>query len=427
MMRAVLAWTGAVLIVVALARTGLRVRELERGELEFESIPRKLSELAEAPGSTRVSARLASVDLREGEQALFELCSGDRLEVAAWRSTMEIAVFALPEMKLMLRVPLDAAHLEAAQRSAYGACLQLGRGTIDHTARYSVDAVWPSRPPPAALMDVPLRVRVLAMHPLVPLDRIGVVALGAGVLLLLLALALRAPPKEPLVDTVDDDDGSSTDGSTTAWDASARSLVGAAIALFALLVVTRLPSEGPSSTLLKGLLLVALQTAGVVALARAVQRRVPFAGPLAIGAPAHKLRWLLAALLVAAACVVCAKLALRLVPATSEAPIQTFVSWPSGRLCFAALGVLLPVGEELFFRGYLYRTALRFGRSAAFWITLSLFVVLHAEQSFGNWGGLLSIGFTGVALTALRARSGSVLVPALAHVLYNFTLSMASF
>lgn len=426
MVRAVLVWAGALLLLAGLARTGLRVRELERGELEFESAARKLSELTDAPGSTRVSARLATVDLREGEQALFELCSGDRLDPARWRSSMDIAVFALPEMKLMLRVPLDDAHLEAAQRNAYGACLQLGRGMIDHTARYSVDAVWPGRPPSAALTQVPLQVRVLAMRPLVPLDRITVIALGAGVLLLLLALALRRPPKEPTVDAVEHD-ASSTDGSTAAWDASARSLVGAAIALFALLVVTRLPSEGPSATLLKGLLLVALQTGGVIALARAVQRGAPFAGPLAIGAPAGSLRWLVAALAVGAACVACAKLALRLVPATSEAPIQTFVSWPSGRLCFAALGVLLPLGEELFFRGYLYRTALRFGRAAAFWITLSLFVVLHAEQSFGNWGGLLSIGFTGVALTALRAQSGSVLVPALAHVLYNFTLSMASF
>jgi membrane protease YdiL (CAAX protease family) len=137
--------------------------------------------------------------------------------------------------------------------------------------------------------------------------------------------------------------------------------------------------------------------------------------------------WLVAALAVAALLVVTAHLSLELVPATSEAPIQSFVSWPSGMLCFAALGMVLPLGEELFFRGYLYRVALALGRAAAFWITFVLFVALHAEQSWGNWGGLVAVAVTGLALTGLRAQSGSVLIPALAHVLYNFTLSMGSF
>jgi hypothetical protein len=124
-----------------------------------------------------------------------------------------------------------------------------------------------------------------------------------------------------------------------------------------------------------------------------------------------------------------ARLALRLVPATGEAPIQTFVSWPSGMLCFAALGVLLPVGEELLFRGLLYRALLgwtaRPGLAALLcWLP---FVALHAQQSWGNWGGLVSIATAGAVLTALRVASGSVLVPALAHVLYNFALSAGAF
>jgi membrane protease YdiL (CAAX protease family) len=89
--------------------------------------------------------------------------------------------------------------------------------------------------------------------------------------------------------------------------------------------------------------------------------------------------------------------------------------------------VLLPVAEEVFFRGYLYRAALRLGAAAAFVITVVLFVALHAQQSWGNWGGLVAIALTGTALTGLRALSGSVLVPALAHLLYNFALSVASF
>jgi membrane protease YdiL (CAAX protease family) len=125
----------------------------------------------------------------------------------------------------------------------------------------------------------------------------------------------------------------------------------------------------------------------------------------------------------------CAKLALLFVPATSEAPIQTFVAWPSGMLCFAALGLLLPIGEELFFRGLLYHALILVGRKplGAGAVSWGLFVLLHAQQSWGNWGGLVSIAAAGVVLTGLRIASGSVLVPALAHVLYNFALSAGAF
>jgi membrane protease YdiL (CAAX protease family) len=171
---------------------------------------------------------------------------------------------------------------------------------------------------------------------------------------------------------------------------------------------------------------VALQAGAALLLAR---RAFPEGRRAALGlaGPRRIALWIGAAVAVAALLVAAARVSLEVVPATSEAPIQSFVSWPSGLLCFAALGVLLPIGEELFFRGYLYRAALSLGRGAAFWITVVLFVALHAEQSWGNWGGLVAVAVTGLALTGLRARSGSVLIPALAHVLYNFTLSMGSF
>jgi membrane protease YdiL (CAAX protease family) len=123
-----------------------------------------------------------------------------------------------------------------------------------------------------------------------------------------------------------------------------------------------------------------------------------------------------------------AKLALRFVPATGEAPIEAFVAAPSGMLCVAALGVILPVGEELFFRGLLFRALLDWtGRaSVTAGVSWLLFVLLHAQQSWGNWGGLISIATAGALLTVLRSVSGSVWLPALAHVLYNVSLSAAA-
>jgi len=401
----------AALLAIGVAGSMARVAVHERSELEHESEPRTLAALADAAGSTRVSARLSTVELQAGEHALFELCARDRLEPARWLQAFELAVFRLPDMHLMLRVPLDAAHLATVRRNDAGACLRLGGGLIERTGRYSIDAVWPARAPAAHVRGVELQARVLAIQPLARLDRAFVLAAGIGAVLLLLALLARQD---------DPADGRSL------VQTHARGLLFAAAAIAALVFATRIPSAGASETLVKGLGLVVLQAGAALVLGGMVwpgARR----DALALARPPRSWFWFAAALATAALLVLTAHLALRLVPATSEAPIQSFVSWPSGMLCFAALGVVLPLGEELFFRGYLYRAALGLGRAAAFGITCALFVALHAEQSWGNWGGLVSVAAAGLALTGLRALSGSVLIPALAHVLYNFTLSMASF
>jgi membrane protease YdiL (CAAX protease family) len=123
----------------------------------------------------------------------------------------------------------------------------------------------------------------------------------------------------------------------------------------------------------------------------------------------------------------CARVALRVTPSTGEAPLESFISWPSGMLAFATIGVIAPLAEELFFRGYLFRVVLPLGRIAACAITLALFVALHLAQSWGNWGGVLAVALTGTVLTWLRAASGSLLPSALAHVLYNAALSLSAF
>jgi predicted PurR-regulated permease PerM len=56
-----------------------------------------------------------------------------------------------------------------------------------------------------------------------------------------------------------------------------------------------------------------------------------------------------------------------------------------------------------------------------------LFASAHVQQLWGNWGALLSVTLTGAALTALRAWSGSTLISAIAHLLYNLSLWTESF
>ena len=115
------------------------------------------------------------------------------------------------------------------------------------------------------------------------------------------------------------------------------------------------------------------------------------------------------------------------VPATGEAPIEAFISWPSGALAFAVLGMVVPLAEELFFRGFVFGALRPLGVGMASVGTVLLFAAVHAQQAWGNWGALLSVTVTGIILTALRAVTGSAIVPAVAHLLYNLSLWKDSF
>ena len=125
-----------------------------------------------------------------------------------------------------------------------------------------------------------------------------------------------------------------------------------------------------------------------------------------------------------------AQIALRVVPSTGEAPIEAFVAWPSGMLSFAALAVVAPLAEEVFFRGMVYgvlagapnaaRPARVLGAAFGSWL---LFALVHLPQTWGSWGGMLAIAIAALGFTLLRVVSGSVLVPALAHLVYNGLLS----
>ncbi|MGD8862933.1 MAG: type II CAAX endopeptidase family protein [Myxococcales bacterium] len=396
-----------VLVAGGLALSARRVLELERGELELETPTRSLAEWRERPGATRISVRLAQVELVAGDEVVFELCSDRPMEPARWQDSMELAVLAPGGAGKLLHVPLDAPHLAVAKRNGRGACLQLGSGTIEAAGEHELHAVWPSGQAPQALMDAGLRARVLARPRRGPLDVLYVMAIALGAALFLGLMWLSSPARSP--------------GTAGAPGRRVDAAVGG-LAFIALAATTQLPLYGSTMALVKGGVLVAVQVGLSLALVRAGRRQA-----LALQAPRRPLAWLGVAVASAGVLWIVARVSLRLVPATGEAPIQTFVSWPSGMLSFAALGVILPVAEELFFRGYLYRATLPLGRAAAFVITVALFIGLHAQQSWGNWGGLLAIGVTGVGLTALRALSGSVLVPAVAHLLYNFALSVASF
>lgn len=407
---------GLACALAMLALGAYRVYHLERREVEYESLTRSLADALREPTATPISARLGMAQLGANQRATFELCAAEPLEPARFENAFELAVLHLDEKKLMLRVPLDRAHLAHARKNSRGGCLLLGSGLLEHSGTYTIEAVvGPTRPLPAAA-SVPLRVRVLAKTPLTIDDRLLVLGLGVLLLTWIGVALLEANPA--------DRDAEEGVHAFTWADINVDPIA----ALFASLLVfgaSLIPLTGPTLTLAKGLGMLGVQVGLAFALTRSShgldrKQRLALCRPVQLWSP------LVRALAALPALVGGAMLAVRLVPSTGEAPIQTFVSWPSGMLAAALLGVILPFGEEVFFRGYLYAALLGYGR---FWSAVANVIVfgsLHALQGWGNWGGLVGVFAAGLVFLWLRIASGSVLVSSLLHVAYNLTLSMAS-
>jgi hypothetical protein len=86
-------------------------------------------------------------------------------------------------------------------------------------------------------------------------------------------------------------------------------------------------------------------------------------------------------------------------------------------LLIAAVVVAAPVGEELVFRGFLYRTLeLRFGGIAAIVVTALGWAVLHIQYSLV---GITVIFAGGLLFGAIRRYSGSLYLTMLMHTMWN--------
>jgi len=405
-------------VLVGVGWSARRVAQLESAELDFRSPPRTLKQAATATGATAVSARLGSVRLDAGKHTVFEVCTNDAMQ-DGWKDALDFAVFQLKPLELVLRVPLDQAHLDVVKRNDYGACLALGGGELKLGGVYAVDAVWPGRKFPDALAQHSLRMHVLARQPLERNDRFPVLMIAFGALWLLIGLFLTRGRSE--LDPIP----AATGASSTMRHMSALG-IGLVVLVAGWFASAYLGPFGPTWGLLKTAALAAVEVAAAVALVR-LGEHASSSDLLSLHRPMRR-PWLalIAAPIVGVLLSVSARLCLSLVPSTGESAIETFISWPSGLLAFGAIGLLAPVCEELFFRGFVYRRTLALGNIPAFLITVTSFVALHGAQTWGNWGSLLSITITGVVLTGLRAGTGSTLIPALAHIVYNLTLTLRS-
>ena len=90
--------------------------------------------------------------------------------------------------------------------------------------------------------------------------------------------------------------------------------------------------------------------------------------------------------------------------------------------CLLASGVLAPICEELFFRGYLMGMFARFGRGRAVWCTALLFALAHGVDM-----AFLPRALIGALLGAMTMRTGSILAPMLVHGCYNIAIILINF
>ena len=90
--------------------------------------------------------------------------------------------------------------------------------------------------------------------------------------------------------------------------------------------------------------------------------------------------------------------------------------------CLLASGVLAPICEELFFRGYLMGVFARFGRGRAVWCTTLLFALAHGVDT-----AFLPRVLIGALLGDAMARTGSILAPMLLHGCYNIAIILINF
>lgn len=105
-------------------------------------------------------------------------------------------------------------------------------------------------------------------------------------------------------------------------------------------------------------------------------------------------------------------------------PMTLFVQ-PPGVFLLTALksALLVPVLEELFFRGYLLGALERFGRMRASLVTAVCFAAVHMGGKGGSsdYVCLLYVAM-GLLLAAVRLHTDSLFAPVLVHACYNLTL-----
>lgn len=422
---------GIVLATCGAAWGVVKVLSRERGELEVRSAPHALGEAHEG------ALVLGGARLLAGDDVLFETCADDPLSAARWAGAVDAVVWApdvapgtVSDDAFALRIPLDAATLASASRDAHGACVQIGHAeSLGAGGTFTVGLLVHGD---AAMAHERTRfiAHVIALRPAPANDSLPLLLVLVGSFIAALAFALRtaiAPTGE----------------SVSRRSATVRAVVGG-VALAAAIAATALvPFGGATVALVVALVLATTEIGLAVGLAARAAGEL-HADTLALSAmkkwraqagsdprTSAATRWIGVAATPFLG-VALLFLGFRLQMAIDaglpppNAAIEAFVRWPSAALAVALVAVVAPVAEELFFRGFLYGSLSRgVGSVAAFVVTAVLFWAAHAPQDWGDPGALASLALVSLALTTLRATTGSTALCILVHLAHNAALALA--
>jgi len=418
---------GALFVLCGLGFGVMRVVALEGGELERMSDWVHLAPTEE--GVPQPHLELVRADLRQGEDVVFEVCSQGPLEADEWQGVVELIVWHPEDQEVVMRAPMDAELLARSRRSPRGACLVVARGEdLPIAGTYAVEAVWHVPELPAAVRATPLRARIIAHRSLGSSDRWPVFAVLLGALLLVVGVSRWRTERAGAGSGAGEAAAPASESAPPPQGVPLRVLLGLGALLGVGVVSALVPIWGATAAVGRGLSIATVEVVAAVLLVGVLLR--PGVGrsdalglvrpqravwALAVAPAAGLFLWFLGGIVI------------RIVPSTGEAPIETLVTWPSGILAVGLVAVLVPVAEELFFRGFVFgAVARRYGGAAAFVITVAVFVLAHVPQDWGAWGALTGILITGLGLTALRWWTGSTLVPALAHLVHNGVIVVLS-
>ncbi len=425
--RRILTVLGALLLVGGLGLGGLRVVALASAEVDAYSLPTQLEGTGGEPHRELVRA-----EINAGSSVLFEVCAEADLD-ESWVGAVEFMVWHPEDEGIVIEAPVDAELLGRVRRAPWGSCLTLGRGDdIPIGGTYAIEAVWaevprrrmgdasrpepgvgPGRELPPSIRETPLVARIAATSSLGDDDFWTLLFVLAGALALSLGLTVPPPVPAPAP-------------TLTPRSSVAPTFIGTIAFILGLFALAFVPFSGSVSAYGRGLVIAALEVGLALALVPplAAWTRTQRLGLL----PPKRLYLVAVAPILGVLVAFLGNLIGAFVPSTSEASIESLVAFSSGALALGLVSVVVPVAEELFFRGLIFgNLERRLGGSRAFLVTIVLFALAHLPQQWGNWGAASSVLFAGVVFTALRWRSGSTLVPILAHLAHNAILVFSRF
>lgn len=387
-----------------------RMAEDERDEVGQEQT---LSELRSSEQRLLVSAVLA-----EGQRAFFEVCSSDAFDPGEWAARAFTIHFleagAPPEQAA--RVAFEDVDPDAFQRGEAGGCVVFKRwDEVLVAGEFAIGLEVQDEGE-----DPRVRGRILAYREIDGLGRAVVAGSLLAALMILLAFLFPARPfgEFELL--------SPRSERKPRWPPWARVLVGV-LGLLLVMFAVGFVHGGSAMAVVRALIIAATQVGLALWLVeRLAAGDEPARVDIGLALTPSRPRWILLAMPVLgiALWLVGSRLG-RLVPSTGIAPIEAFVSYPSGSLAVALIAVFVPLAEELFFRGFVY-TALDRARGAniATAVSLVVFALVHLPQQWGAWGAFVSVAFTGTVLTLLRRWTRSTLPGVLAHLSHNAVITV---